>query len=53
MEPGKMLKLLRPIYGLADKGAYWGRLLTNQLEQDLGVEAATGDPEILFKGIGK
>jgi hypothetical protein len=52
MEPGKMLNLLRPLYGLADSGDYWGMRLTNNLKQDLGMESTIGDPELFFKYIG-
>jgi Reverse transcriptase (RNA-dependent DNA polymerase) len=47
--PGQLLKLLRPLYGLADSGDYWGRTLSNHLRKDLGMESATGDPALFFK----
>jgi hypothetical protein len=52
MGPGQLLKLLRPLYGLADSGDYCGRTLSNHLRKDLGMESTTGDPALFFKTIG-
>jgi Reverse transcriptase (RNA-dependent DNA polymerase) len=52
LEPGKILKLLPPLYGLSDSGDYWGRTLSNHLKGDLGMESTTGDPDFLFKRKG-
>jgi hypothetical protein len=51
MGPGQLLKLNRPLHGLADSGDYWGRTLSNHLQKDLGMESTTGDPALFFKNI--
>jgi hypothetical protein len=49
MGPRQLLKLLRPLYGFADSGDYWGRTLSNHLRKDLGMESTTGDIALFFK----
>jgi hypothetical protein len=48
MGSGKLLELLRPLYGLADSGDYWGRTLSNHQRKDLGMESTTGDPAFVL-----
>jgi hypothetical protein len=47
----QMLKLLRPLYGLADSGDYWGSTLLNHLNEELGMKQTVGDPAMFFKMI--
>jgi hypothetical protein len=44
-----VLKLLRPFYGLADSGDYWGSTLLNHLKEELGMKQTVGDPAMFFK----
>jgi Reverse transcriptase (RNA-dependent DNA polymerase) len=52
LAPGQMLKLLRPLYGLADRGDYLKRTLSNHLRRDMGMKSTTGDPALFFKRNG-
>jgi Reverse transcriptase (RNA-dependent DNA polymerase) len=45
----QVLKLLRPLYGLADSGDCWGSMLLNHLEEELGMKQTAGDPAMCFK----
>jgi hypothetical protein len=44
-----VLKLLRPLYGLADSGDYWGSTLLDHLKEELGMKQTVGDPAMFFK----
>jgi hypothetical protein len=44
-----VLKLLQPLYGLADSGNYWGSALQNHLKDELGMKQTVGDPAMFFK----
>ena len=35
LEENKMLMLIRPLYGLADNGYYWGKTLSSHILEDL------------------
>jgi Reverse transcriptase (RNA-dependent DNA polymerase) len=45
----QVLNLLRPLYGLADSGDYWGRTLLNHLKEELRMKQTVGDPAMFFK----
>ena len=34
LSPNRLLKLLNPLYGLADSGDYWGRTLRDHILKD-------------------
>jgi hypothetical protein len=51
MGSGQLLKLLRPLYDLADSGEYWGRTLSNHLRKDLGMKSTNGHHALFFKSI--
>jgi Reverse transcriptase (RNA-dependent DNA polymerase) len=45
----KVLKLLRPLYGIAYLGDYLGSTLSNHLKEELGMKQTVGDPSMFFK----
>jgi Reverse transcriptase (RNA-dependent DNA polymerase) len=49
LNASQVLKLLRPLYGLADSGDYWGSTLLNHLKEELGMKQTVGDPAMIFK----
>jgi hypothetical protein len=49
LNANQVLKLLRPLYGLADSGDYGGNTLLNHLKEDLGMKQTVGDPVMFFK----
>ncbi len=44
-----MLKLLRPLYGLADSGEYWHATFAKHLTHDLGMKAVSRNM-LFFRG---
>ena len=51
LNQGKLLKLLKPLYGLADSGDYWGRTIRNHIKEDLNMTGTTSDGAFFFKCI--
>lgn len=49
LKPDKVLKLLKPLYGLAESGDYWGRTFRNHLEKKLGMQSIVADPSFYFQ----
>jgi Reverse transcriptase (RNA-dependent DNA polymerase) len=49
LNANQVLKLLRPLYGLADSGAYWGSTILNHFKEELGMKQTVGDPAMFFK----
>jgi Reverse transcriptase (RNA-dependent DNA polymerase) len=49
LNANQVLKLLRPLYGLADSGDYWGSTQLNHLKEKLGMKQMVGDPAMFFK----
>lgn len=49
--PDKLLKLFRPLYGLADSGDYWGATFTDHLTREIGMKSTVGDADLFFKSI--
>ena len=43
LNQGKFLKWLKPLYGLAGNGDYWGGTIRNNIKQDLNMTGTTGD----------
>ena len=51
LDPNQLLKLLKPLYGLADSGDYWGRTLKHHLEKELGMKASVTNAAFFFKRV--
>ena len=51
LNQGKLLKLLKPLYGLADRGDYWGRTISNHIKEDLNMTGTTSDGAFFFRCI--
>lgn len=50
--PGNCLvKLLRPLYGLADSGDYWHDTFTKRMKQDLGMATSAANMSLFFKNV--
>jgi hypothetical protein len=47
----QVLKLLKPLHGLADSGDYSGATFSHHLSQDLGMQQTVGDPAFFCKHI--
>lgn len=47
--PNQLLKLLKPLYGLADSGDYWGKTLRSHLQEDLGMSKSTIDDALYVR----
>lgn len=47
----EVLKLLKPLYGLADAGDYWNVTMAKHILEDLGMKRTTGDMSLFFKKI--
>jgi hypothetical protein len=47
----QVLKLLKPLYGLAGSGDYWAATFSNHLTQDFGMQQTVGDPAFFYKHI--
>lgn len=50
--PDKLLKLLRPLYGLADSGDYWGATFSRHITEQLGMTPTIGDAAFFYKNEG-
>ncbi len=46
---GYKLKLLRPLYGLADSGDYWHATFAQYLTHDLGMNDLSSDMSLFFR----
>ena len=46
---GHLLKLLRPLYGLADSGNYWNETFANHIKNDLKMKPTALDISFFFK----
>ena len=49
LQPGEILKLLRPLYGLADSGDYWGATYSKHITEDLGMQPCVGDSAMFYR----
>lgn len=49
----QILKLMKPLYGLADSGDYWGKTFSSHLRDELGMQLTTGDGALFFKHLDK
>lgn len=49
LAPNQILKLLKPLYGLAESGEYWGKTISEHLRKELGMETLVGDEAVFMK----
>jgi Reverse transcriptase (RNA-dependent DNA polymerase) len=47
----QVLKLLRPVYGLADAGDYWNAAVSRHMRDDVGMHPIAGDISLFTKHI--
>ena len=46
LPPASILRLEKPLYGLAYAGDYWSRTMAEHLEKDLGITPSALDPAL-------
>lgn len=51
LESTHVLKLLRPLYGLADSGDYWNATYSDHIRKDLNMELSATDMSFFFKKV--
>jgi len=49
----ELIQIIKPLYGLADSGDYWGETLTEHHLEDLRMQQANGDFSLYFHNVGK
>lgn len=49
LSSSQLLKLLKPLYGLADAGDYWDVTMARHLKQDLGMDRTALGISLFFK----
>ena len=49
LDESHTLKFMKPLYGLADSGDYWGKTFSTHLRDDLGMTTATGDGALFLQ----
>lgn len=53
LKPDELIKLLKPIYGLAESEDYWDRTFRNNIEKYLGMKSFISDAALCYKTIGE
>lgn len=51
LSANRLLRLLRPLYGLSDSGDYWHKTFSKHLQQDLMMTPTTGYLSLFFKSV--
>jgi hypothetical protein len=49
MDNGKMLELIKLLYGIADSGDYWGKTLSTHITEYLQMKSTVGDLALFYK----
>lgn len=49
MPKGRVLRLIKPLYGLADSGDYWGSTSSRHHQMDLGMRNTCGDLSLYYR----
>ena len=49
LKAGELLRLRKPLYGIADAGDYWDATFVLHVKEDLGMKPLTGDPALLVQ----
>lgn len=52
LPPNKLLKLVKPLYGIAEGGDYWGRTFRKHLIRDIEMVPTTCDEALFYKRNG-
>lgn len=52
LKHNQLIYLLKPLYGLAKSGDYWGKTFIKHLEDDLGMKSCMSDASSFFNVIG-
>ncbi len=53
LKPNELLELLKPLYGLAESGDYWGRSFRYHLIEELGMQTGVSDASLFYKKLGE